>query len=77
MDGRCNARFHDLVLIYNKTREEHLQHIKIFFEALRKHQLFAKQSKCTFATTKVEYLGHVISANGVSTDPHKIQAVKD
>ena len=46
-------------------------------EALRKHQLYAKLSKCTFAQSKVEYLGYVISDKGVATDPSKIAAMLD
>ncbi|XP_071694960.1 uncharacterized mitochondrial protein AtMg00860-like [Rutidosis leptorrhynchoides] len=42
---------------------------------MRKHTLFAKMSKCLFATSQVEYLGHVISAKGVATDPSKIEAM--
>ncbi|GJV02453.1 retrotransposable element Tf2 [Tanacetum coccineum] len=41
------------------------------------HTLYAKQSKCSFAMNKVEYLGHLIFAEGVSTDPNKIQAMKN
>ncbi|GKC27067.1 reverse transcriptase [Tanacetum coccineum] len=41
------------------------------------HTLYAKQSKCSFAMDKVEYLGHLIYAEGVSTDPSKIQAMKN
>lgn len=43
---------------------------------MRKHSLYAKQIKCEFATTLVEYLGHYIEARGVSTDPNKIAAVR-
>ena len=46
------------------------------FEALRQNKLFAKLSKCTFAQSKVEYLGHIISAQGVATDPTKITAIQ-
>lgn len=44
---------------------------------MREHSLYAKESKCAFATSKVEYLGHYIEARGVSTDPNKIKAVKE
>ena len=47
----------------------------LVLEALRKHQLYAKLSKCTFAQNQVEYLGYVISDKGVSTDPAKVEAI--
>lgn len=46
------------------------------FAILRHHQLYLKRSKCTFGATKIEYLGHFISSDGVSTDPVKIKAVE-
>ena len=44
-------------------------------EILRQRQLFAKMSKCSFAQSELEYLGHIISAHGVSTDPEKTKAM--
>ena len=44
---------------------------------MRQHLLKAKLSKCSFGTSKVEYLGHFVSAEGISTDPKKLQAIKD
>jgi hypothetical protein len=55
--------------------EEHGKHLQIALQILRTHQHKAKYSKCTFATEQVEYLGHIISATGVSTDPSKIQDI--
>ena len=69
--------FFDDILVYSKNPEEHEQHVRRVLELLRQHQLFAKKSKCTFCTDKVEYLGFVISKDGVSTDPAKIEAVKN
>lgn len=44
---------------------------------MQTHTLYAKKSKCTFAVSQVEYLGHVISDKGVATDPAKIEAMKE
>ncbi|XP_070049724.1 uncharacterized mitochondrial protein AtMg00860-like [Nicotiana tomentosiformis] len=55
--------------------EEHLQHLRVTFDLLVKHQLFAKDKKCVFAADKVEYLGHYISAKGVATDLKNIEAI--
>nr|XP_034889166.1 uncharacterized protein LOC118029398 [Populus alba] len=69
--------FFDDILIYNQSMTDHLQHLQIVFELLQEHQLVAKRSKCAFGIPQVEYLRHVISKEGVATDPRKIQAVRD
>ena len=68
--------FFDDILIYSRNLKDHLQHLKNIFELLRKHSLLAKRSKCYFAQTTVEYLGHYISAKEVSMDPKKIEVVQ-
>lgn len=67
--------FFDDILIYSKTMGEHAQQLHSVFATMMQHSLFAKRSNCTFATSKVEYLGHFISGEGVSTDPKKVKAV--
>jgi hypothetical protein len=46
-------------------------------QLLRQHKLFAKQSKCVFAQAKMEHLGHIITEEGVVTDPEKIRAAQE
>ena len=67
--------FFDDILAYSANFSEHLQHLRTILQILRKHKLFAKASKCTFRTTTVQYLGHIISSNGVAVDQQKIEAV--
>jgi hypothetical protein len=67
--------FIDDILIFSKTEEEHEKHIRLVLEKLRSNQLYAKFSKCEFWLTKVAFLGHVISAGGVSLDPGKVRDV--
>ena len=69
--------FFDDILIYSNSVEEHLVHLRIVFEVMKMNNLFAKRSKCAFITRKVEYLGHFIEAQGISTDPSKIRAVEE
>jgi len=67
--------FFDDILVYSASVAQHLQHLQQVFELMRHHSLKAKRSKCSFGTPKVEYLGHFVSAEGISTDPSKIQAI--
>lgn len=69
--------FFDDILLYSASVEEHILHLAQVFEVMRQNKLYAKRSKCDFATTRVEYLGHFIEARGVSTDPNKVKAVKE
>uniref|UniRef100_A0A3Q7J7Z4 Reverse transcriptase domain-containing protein n=1 Tax=Solanum lycopersicum TaxID=4081 RepID=A0A3Q7J7Z4_SOLLC len=65
----------DVILVYNLSLEDHIHHFIAVFTTLREHSLCAKRSKCSFGQPKVEYLGHVITKDGVSTDPTKIDAM--
>ena len=69
--------FIDDILIYSKTEEEHARHLHIVLQRLREHQIYAKFSKCDFWLKEVPFLGHVISAEGISVDPSKVQDVLD
>ncbi|GKA29324.1 reverse transcriptase [Tanacetum coccineum] len=73
IDELCGARiFSKLDLRFTVLMRKYLQAI---FEVMRANTLYAKQSKCTFLVPQVKYLGHVLSAQGVATDPLKIQAM--
>ena len=67
--------FIDDILIYSKSQEEHVEHLRIVLRILAEQQLYAKFSKCEFWLDKVQFLGHVISKDGISVDPAKIEAV--
>ena len=69
--------FIDDILIYSKNREEHEEHLKIVLELLRKHWLYAKFSKCDFFKSEIQYLGHVISAEGIFVDPENIKTIME
>ncbi|XP_063942971.1 uncharacterized protein LOC108207610 [Daucus carota subsp. sativus] len=61
--------FFDDILVYSTDMESHLQQLKIVLKLLQENTLYAKQSKCVFATKSVEYLGHIISSSGVWIQP--------
>ncbi|XP_026451685.1 uncharacterized protein LOC113351988 [Papaver somniferum] len=53
-----------------------MEHLKYVFSLLRQHQLFANFSQCCFGQYSLEYLGHIITAQGVSADPSKISCMQ-
>ena len=69
--------FIDDILIYSKNEAEHKEHLRIVLQELREQQLFAKFSKCDFFKDEIQYLGHVVTKEGISMDPEKIRAIED
>ena len=67
--------FFDDILIYNKTFSEHIKHLQIAFQTLQDHSFFLKLPICSSATQQVEYLGHIVSEQGVEPVPTKVIAV--
>lgn len=67
--------FFDDILVYSKDLTTHLHHLKLVLQLLSENQLFVKRSKCEFGVPRIEYLGHIISKEGVSTDPSKVEAM--
>ncbi len=68
--------FFDDILIYSRKLGNHVVHLRKVLEGLRRNQLYAKETKCFFGQEQVEYLGHLISREGVATAPSKIEAMK-
>ncbi|MCO5593953.1 hypothetical protein L7F22_047972 [Adiantum nelumboides] len=69
--------FFDDVIIYSKTIEEHKEHLKVIFQALRDNKLYVNQKKSEFFLQEIQYLGHIISKNGIRMDPAKLVVIKD
>ena len=67
--------FIDDILIYSKNNEEHEQYLRIVLTRLQEHKLYAKFSKCKFWLDRVQFLGHVLTPEGISVDPSKMQDV--
>jgi len=67
----------DDILIYSETEETHADHLRLVLNLLRQHKLKCKLSKCEFYRDRIQFLGHVISSNGIEPDEEKIRAVVD
>ncbi|XP_071924789.1 uncharacterized protein [Coffea arabica] len=67
--------FIDDILIYSKTREEHVRHLQMVLQILREQKLYAKFSKCEFWLDEISFLGHKVSKEGIAVDPAKVEAV--
>jgi hypothetical protein len=59
-----------------KTRQSYFSHVDRALHLLTQHQLFLKQSKCSFGASKVEYLGHLVGKDGVRVDAKNIEAMQ-
>ena len=69
--------FLDDILIYSRDPAQHHRHLRIVLDLLRKHNLFAKLSKCDFFKREISFLGHVITADGVSMSKDKVEAINN
>ncbi|KAK5835561.1 hypothetical protein PVK06_011253 [Gossypium arboreum] len=66
--------FIDDILVYSETEAKHDEHLRIVLQVLREKELYAKFSKCEFWLREVNFLGHVVSTEGIKVDPRKIEA---
>jgi hypothetical protein len=69
--------FLDEILIYSKSEEENEHHLRMVFQVLREHHLYAKLRKCSFYQKQIHCLGHIISKDGIVVDPEKIEAIRE
>nr|GFA57513.1 putative reverse transcriptase domain-containing protein [Tanacetum cinerariifolium] len=67
--------FIDDILVFSKSKEEHEDHLRTVLQTLRQEKLYAKFSKCEFWLSSVEFLGHIVLAEGITMDPAKVEAI--
>ena len=67
--------FIDDILVYSRSELEHEIHLGLVLQALRRHGLYAKFNKCEFWLSRVGFLRHVVSADGIYVDPQKVEVV--
>ncbi|CAI7856914.1 unnamed protein product [Closterium sp. NIES-54] len=74
---RCVIVYLDDILIFSKTREHHLRDLDTVFKRLQENRLITKGSKCKFFKQELEFLGHVVSRDGIKIDPAKIKTIHE
>ena len=65
------------ILIYSKNKQEHEEHINIVLQFLREQNMYANFIKCHLFNDMIQYLGQVVSKDGISFDPDKIMAIAE
>ena len=73
--GKFVVIYIDDILIYSRSKEEHYQHIEQVLEILDREDLYCKISKCEFFKEKINFVGHVVSKDGIYADPTKLAVV--
>nr|GFC28012.1 putative reverse transcriptase domain-containing protein [Tanacetum cinerariifolium] len=67
--------FIDDILVFSKSKEEHEDHLRTVLQILRRKKLYAKFSKCEFWLSSVAFPSHIVSAEGITMDPAKVEAI--
>jgi hypothetical protein len=75
--GKIVIVYLDDILVYRKTKEDHLRHLSTVLRKLQQEKLLINLKKCSFMKTKLVYLGFVISRNGLKMDPNNVRAIKE
>lgn len=76
VDVSCIVYLDD-ILIYSESEEAHVSHVKEVLERLRKYKLYIKLSKCEWHATQTEYLGYIVSPEGISVDRARVETVQE
>jgi hypothetical protein len=63
--------------VYSNSKEEHMEHLRLVFQALWEHQLLARPLKCTFNKPTVEFCGHIVGQGVVKVLDSKVKAIRE
>jgi hypothetical protein len=73
--GKFVVVYFDDIFIYSKSIDEHIDHLRVVFNALRDEHLFGNLEKCTFCTDRVSFLGYVVTPQGIEVDHEKVEVI--
>jgi hypothetical protein len=76
LDIFCTAYLDD-ILIYSKTRQEHVKHVCLVLDRLKEAGLYANIKKCEFFVSEVKFLGLIVGSEGIRMDPDKVKAITE
>jgi hypothetical protein len=76
VDVTCIVYLDD-VLIFSETEKEHVSHVREVLQRLREAKLFVKLSKCEWHTQRTEYLGYIVSPEGISIDKDRVKTISE
>ena len=68
--------FIDDIIVFSKSLDDHMKHIELVFDRVKRAGLNLKPEKCQLARPETVYLGHVISGEGIKPDPKRTEAVQ-
>ena len=77
LNHTCCVVYLDDIIVFGKTVEEHVSRLEAVIQRLAEHGFKLKASKCKLLQTRVKYLGHILSAEGIETDPSKTESIRN
>ena len=75
--GHCVVVYFDDILIYNRSEQEHMDHLRATLLVLHGKKMQINLKKCSFLTNSVLFLGYIVSSGGIKVDNTEVQAIKD
>ena len=75
--GKFVVVYFDDILIYSRTIDDHVMHVRKVLEILRVEKLYANLKKCSFCMDRVNFLGFVVSSKGLEVDVEKVKAIRE
>ena len=74
---KCALVYIDDIIVYSKSFEDHLKHLRLVFERIANANLWINFNKCEFIKRQVSFLGHLISKNGIKPDPTNVKKLRN